>query len=159
MLSWSLFQKKDNPSSFSEFHPISLCNFLNKGFTRILCDRLGTLLPNFISDEQTGFLKGRDISDNILLAQELLQSLNCRARSHNIAFKFDMAKAFDRVSWHFLRTFLLKFGFHPAFVQLILNNLSSSWFSILLNGSYAGFFKSSGGLKQGDPLYPYLFFY
>lgn len=84
-------------------HSVSfdLCNFLNKIFTRVLRDRLSSLLPKLISEEQTGFLKGRDIADNILLAQELLQSLNRRARSHNVVFKFDMAKAFDRVSWLF----------------------------------------------------------
>lgn len=108
-----LIPKKKNPSSFSEFWPISLCNFFNKIFTRILCDWLSVLLPNLILDEQTAFLKGRDIADNILLAQELVQSLPHKTRSHNVAFKFDMAKAFDRVSWHFLSRLLSKFGFDP----------------------------------------------
>lgn len=152
-----LLPKKQSPNTFADFRPISLCNFINKVFTRLLCDRLSAVLPKLISEEQSAFLKGREISDNILLAQEVVSHLHRRTRGHNLIFKMDMVKAFDRVSWPFLRRLLLAFGFDPHLVAIIMGNLSRSWFSILLNGATAGFFQSSCGLKQGDPLSPLLF--
>ena len=65
----SLIPKKENPTTFAEFRPISLCNFLYKIFTKILTSRLGVLLPKLISEEKHGFVKGRSIRDSIALAQ------------------------------------------------------------------------------------------
>ena len=68
-----------------------------------------------------------------------------------------MMNAFDRVSWNFISWLLNRFGFHPHFVSWILNNLTSAWLSILINGNPYGFFQAKHGLKQGDPLSPFLF--
>ena len=68
-----------------------------------------------------------------------------------------MMKAFDRVSWLFLKLLLQNFGFDYRFIVLILNNLSQSWFSVLVNDKSRDFFQASRGLKQGDPLSPILF--
>lgn len=78
-----LLPKKESPITFGDYRPISLRNFFYKVFTRILCDRLKHLLPSLISEEQSAFLQGRDISDNVLLVRELIQHLHRRVRGHN----------------------------------------------------------------------------
>lgn len=152
-----LIPKINNPDSFADFRPICLCTFINKVFTRILASRLSHILPKLISLEQAGFMKGRSIQDNVLLAYELVQYIDKRCRGSNVVVKLDMIKAFDRISWSFLKAVLFKFGFPAAFVNLVMNNLNATRLSILINGISCGFFKPSRGIKQGDPLSPLLF--
>nr|XP_027062929.1 uncharacterized protein LOC113689345 [Coffea arabica]XP_027062944.1 uncharacterized protein LOC113689359 [Coffea arabica] len=115
----ALIPKVVNPSSFSEFRPISLCNFVNKIFSKLLASQLFPCLCKIISLQQSAFVKGRIILDNVLLAQELISSISKRVRGGNVALKLDMAKANDRVSWLFLLCVLRAFGFFETWIDLI----------------------------------------
>ncbi|XP_059290974.1 uncharacterized protein LOC132044497 [Lycium ferocissimum] len=100
---------------------------------------------------------GRLITENIQLAQEIVQDIKCTNRGGNMVIKLDMAKAYDRMSWPFLIALLQKFGFSDDDSNMLMKVISNVWYSIIINGTRNGFFSSSQGLKQGDPLSPSLF--
>ena len=130
---------------------------MNKIFSKILGHRLAPILPNIISMNQSGFVRGRSISDNYLLAQEMIVGIKRKARGRNVVFKLDMSKAYDRMMWPFLIQVLRTFGFGDRWIDMIWRVISNVWFSVIINGSLCGFFKSSRGFRQEDPLSPALF--
>ncbi|KAM2736700.1 hypothetical protein PS2_024364 [Malus domestica] len=153
----TLIPKAQDTDSISQFRPIAMTNFMFKVITKILADRLAPIAAQIIFPNQFAFLKGRHISDCIHLASECINLLDNICDGGNVAIKFDLAKAFDTLSWDFLTRVPQAFGFHSSFVQWISFILHSAHLSILFNGSPVGFFSCSRGVRQGDPLSPLLF--
>ncbi|CAL1357332.1 unnamed protein product [Linum trigynum] len=153
----ALIPKVQNADCMKQFRPISCCNILYKCIAKVLANRLREVLPIVISQNQSAFIKGRLISDNVLLAHEMVRLYNRKAISPRCALKVDVMKAFDSVDWGYLRTVMQAMKIADQFIKWIDICLQSTKLSVCFNGGLCGNFAAQKGLRQGDPLSPYMF--
>lgn len=128
-----------------------------KCISKILANRLQGVLPYLIDKTQSAFIKGRSIVDNVLLMQEVVRGYHRDSGSPRCSIKVDLMKAYDSVDWGFLIDTLSAMGFPSIFIQWISQCISTAYYSVIINGSLEGFFPGRRGLRQGDPISPYLF--
>jgi hypothetical protein len=152
----TLVPKVKIPSDLGDYRPIACCNFIYKIIASILSNRIKNFLKYLISENQCAFIPGRQIIENSLLAHELIRNFN-RGCKNKVCIKIDIHKAFDKINRHFIIYMMRQMGFHKKFCDLVKECIDSASFSILVNGSPCGFISSNRGIRQGDPLSPYLF--
>lgn len=151
-----LIPKKEGARRLEDFRPISLSNVKYKILTKVLANRLKKILLGIISPNQDRFVKGRQITDGIIVVHETVHSAHQR-KEPGMIIKIDLSKAYNKVSWEWLMECMEAFGFEDKWREWMRLCISKPQYSVIINGTSSSFFSGFRGLRHGDPLSPYLF--
>nr|XP_025703912.1 uncharacterized protein LOC112805796 [Arachis hypogaea] len=154
-----LIPKIKQAETLNQLRPISCCNYIYKIISKVLVARLRGIIDKIVSPTQSAFISGRLIQDNIVIVQEAIHRITSKGKeaTKDLAIKLDMNKAYDRMEWKFIEEALKAFGFHQEWVKLIMECIRSVTYKFKINGALTKEIIPQRGLRQGDPLSPYLF--
>uniref|UniRef100_A0A251UDF3 Putative RNA-directed DNA polymerase, eukaryota, Reverse transcriptase zinc-binding domain protein n=1 Tax=Helianthus annuus TaxID=4232 RepID=A0A251UDF3_HELAN len=151
-----LIPKIKDPVDLKNYRPINLIGIISKMVSKVLANRLKSVIGSVVSESQSAFLKGNFILDGPLIVNELYNW--CKKSKKKVFFlKIDFEKAYDNVNWNFLNSIMEQMGFPSRWCNWIKGSVESARSSVLVNGSPTFEFKCSKGIRQGDPISPFLF--
>ena len=145
-----------NRTQLANWRPIILLNVCYKILAKAMANRLKQTLTSFISIDQTGFLSGRDISENLRKVFDIIDYTLAKDIPAMIV-SVDCQKAFDRVDYQAMFKILEYFNYDPVFInwmKLLFNEFS---LCTINNGNSSSYFSPTRGLFQGNPIASYLF--
>lgn len=152
-----LLEKKGKDRSFiSNWRPISLLNFDYKLLSKCISRRIQNFLPHLIHRNQTGFIKGRYIGDSIRVIQDIMAYTLDKKLSGLLLF-IDFEKAFDSIEWKFIWKALKRYNIGDYLINLIQILYTNPESCVMNNGFSSRYFSLHRGVRQGDPLSPYIF--
>jgi hypothetical protein len=152
----TLIPKVACPSTLGEFRPVSLLGCLYKLIAKVLAARLAKVMDSVVASTQSAFIKGRNLVDSVMVVNEVVDLAKKSGRAC-LVLKVDFEKAYDSVEWGFLEYMLRRFGFGNKWIDWIKACVFAGNLSVLINGSPSTEINIQRGLKQGDPLAPFLF--